>query len=138
VEKKPCPFCDIDKEKTKIICSKRLTMVVLSNPRMVPGHLLVIPKRHIEKLSELSEDEKNELFETIIEFQEKILSKVSVGCDVRQNYRPFLKQSTLKVDHVHIHLIPRKFDDKIYRNSQNCEKDLFKKLDEKEIKKRKK
>jgi diadenosine tetraphosphate (Ap4A) HIT family hydrolase len=100
----------------------------------VPGHLLVIPKRHVEKLSELTEEEKNELCNTVIEFQEKILLRVSSGCDVRQNYRPFLKEGRLKVDHLHIHLIPREFKDDIFRHIQIFENNLFKELDEKEIK----
>jgi histidine triad (HIT) family protein len=131
---KTCPFCTIDTKRTKIINSKPYTIVILSNPRLVPGHLLVIPKRHVEKLSELIEEEKNELCNTVIEFQEKILLRVSSGCDVRQNYRPFLKEGRLKVDHLHIHLIPREFKDDIFRHIQIFENNLFKELDEKEIK----
>jgi len=62
----------------------------------MPGHLLVVPKRHVEKLSALQEDERRELFEKVIQFQEKILSKLASGCDIKQNYRPFQKQSNLK------------------------------------------
>jgi len=39
----------------------------------MPGNLLVIPKRHVEKISDLNEEEQQELFKTIIEFQEKFL-----------------------------------------------------------------
>ena len=45
---------------------------MFSNPRLMEGHLLVIPKRHVEKLSELNEEERKELFDTVIEYQEKI------------------------------------------------------------------
>ena len=78
-----CGFCDIDEIKTRKLFDNRKVMVVLSNPRLVPGHLLVIPKRHVEKLSELSNEEKKELFETAIKFQKKIISKYSSGCDSR-------------------------------------------------------
>jgi ATP adenylyltransferase len=128
-----CPFCEIDKEKTIKIHSKKHVMVVLSNPRLVFGHLLVIPKRHVEKLSELTDKEKNELFNTVIEFQEKILAKVSTGCDIRQNYRPFQVQNKIKVDHLHIHLIPREYKDEIFRTTQIYEKNLFKDLDKDEV-----
>ena len=133
--KKPCPFCNINKEKTKIVSSKPYTMVSLSNPRLVPGHLLVIPKRHIEKLFDLTKKEKNEIIDTVIEFQKKILSRVSSGCDIRINYRPFQKQSRLKVDHLHIHLIPREFKDDIYKKIQINETKLFKNLSPIEVKK---
>lgn len=123
-----CPFCHINRGKTRIIKRGKNVIVVLSNPRLVEGHLLVIPKRHVEKISELNEEELKELFENIIEFQEKILSKISPGCDIRQNYRPFIKQSNFKVDHLHFHLLPRKFEDEIYQKSQIFEKQLWEEL----------
>jgi len=127
-----CPFCHIDKEKTKIIKEGEKVMVVLSNPRLIEGHLLVIPKRHVEKISELNEEELKELLENIIEFQQKILSKISPGCDIRQNYRPFQKQNNLKINHLHFHLLPRKLEDEIYQKCQIFEKNLFKELTKKE------
>lgn len=96
------------------------------------GHLLVLPKRHIESLSELKEEEKKELFDTAIEFQEKIL-EISKGCDLRQNYRPFQKQEELKVHHLHIHLQPRELFDDLYEKCQVHEKELFKEIEEKEM-----
>lgn len=123
-----CPFCQIDGEKTRIIEEKRLTMVVLSNPRLMPGHTLVIPKRHCEKLTELTREERVELFDTIIEFQAKILERYAKGCDIRQNLRPFLPQSRLKIDHVHFPLQPREFKDELYERCQQYETALFQDL----------
>jgi len=130
-----CPFCNIYEKKERIIESKEHTFVILSNPRLLPGHLLVIPKRHIEKLSELNEEERKEIFKTVIEYQEKIINKISKGCDIKQNYRPFLKQSNLKVDHMHFHLLPREFEDELYKKSQFSERDIFKKVSDEEIEK---
>jgi len=130
-----CPFCNIDKEGTKIIKEGKYNYVCFSNPRLMDGHLLVIPKRHIERLSELSKDEKEELFDLVIEYQEKILENIAKGCDIRQNYRPFQKQDDLKLDHLHIHLHPREFKDELYQKSQIFEKDIFRKLTQEEINK---
>lgn len=127
-----CPFCNIDEERTRIIKEGEHVWVVLSNPRLVDGHLLVIPKRHIEKSSKLREEEKKELFETVLEFREKILLKFSSGCDIRQNCRPFLKQSNLKVDHLYFHLLPREFEDELYKKCQIFEKEIFRMLTEEE------
>ena len=128
-----CPFCKIDKEKTRIIKEGEYNYVCFSNPRLMPGHLLVIPKRHVEKLSELSKDEKDELFNLVIEYQEKILKNTANGCDIRQNCRPFQKQSGLKLDHLHIHLQPREFEDELYQKCQIFKKDIFKPLTQEEI-----
>ncbi len=128
-----CPFCNIKKEKTKVVNEGKYTRVVLSNPRLVPGHLLVVPKRHVEKISELNKEERNELFDKTIESQEKVLFKFANGCDIRQNYRPFQKQDDVKVNHLHIHIQPRELKDELYKKCQIFEKQLlFKPLSEEE------
>jgi ATP adenylyltransferase len=127
-----CPFCNIAKERNRILEEKKHVFVILSNPRLVDGHLLVIPKRHVEKPSEMTGEERKELLETVLEFQEKILSKFTSGCDIRQNCRPFQKQDNLKVDHIHFHLIPREFKDDLYQRCQKYETDIFRMLTEEE------
>jgi len=128
-----CPFCNINKDKTRIIKEGKHTFVIFSNPRLMEGHLLVIPKKHVVKISELNEEEKKELFDTVIEFQEKILEKISSGCDIRQNCRPFQPQDNLKLDHLYIHLLPREFKDGLYKDCQIYEKGIFKDLTAEEV-----
>ena len=128
-----CPFCNIDKKRNTVIKHYKNVFVMFSNPRLMEGHLLVVSKRHVEKISELNEEERKELFDTVIEYQEKILKNIAPGCDIRQHYRPFLKQSELKINHLHIHLQPRKFDDELYKKCQIYHEDVFKELTEEEI-----
>jgi len=120
-----CPFCNIDQEKTRIIEKRERVVVVMSNPRLMPGHVLVVPRRHAEKLSELTAEERKDMFDTVIEYQEKILATYATGCDIRQNYRPFIEQSWIKVNHLHIHLLPRELEDELYQKSMKYEKELF-------------
>ncbi|OGF83053.1 hypothetical protein A3B18_02580 [Candidatus Giovannonibacteria bacterium RIFCSPLOWO2_01_FULL_46_13] len=105
-----CPFCNVDDE-ARILAQGKKVFAILSNPRLLPGHTLVIPKRHVEKIGELTKAERAELFDTAVKFQKKIISRFASGCDMRQNYRPFLSQDGVKVDHVHIHLLPREPND---------------------------
>lgn len=124
-----CPFCDATiKERQGLLHQGKEAYVILSNPRKVPGHMLVIPKRHVEKLSDLTDTERKELFDTVIAFQEKVVSILASGCDIRQHYRPFLPQSRLKVNHVHFHLIPREHEDELYQKSMKFENELFEDL----------
>ena len=129
-----CPFCNI-KNTEIILCSSKNVVVIMSNPRLVPGHLLVVPKRHVEKVSELNSSERKELFDTCIEFQEQILKNISTGCDIKQSDKPFLKQGRLKIDHIHFHLLPREFKDELYEKSQKFETDMFIDLTKEEINK---
>lgn len=130
-----CRFCKINEIKTRILEEKKFVRVILSNPRLMSGHVLIIPKRHVHKISELDLEEKKELFDTVVEFQEKIINKVASGCDIRQNYRPFQKEDDLKVNHLHIHLQPRELFDELYEKCQIHEKGVFKELKKEEAEK---
>jgi diadenosine tetraphosphate (Ap4A) HIT family hydrolase len=104
----------------------------LSDPHKVPGHLLVVPKRHVEKPWELTHEELTDIFDLIFMIEQKILGKLGDGVDIRQNYRPFLDQDGLKVNHVTFHVIPRSQDDYIYSVSEQYEDKLFADLDKAE------
>ena len=132
--KEECPFCEINKERNRIIDETENCLTILSNPALVKAHCLVVPKRHVEKISELSEKEKKDLFNEIEKFQELLLKKFS-GCDINQNYRPFIPQGRLKVNHLHFHLIPREFKDEIYEKYGKFQDNLFKDLNKEELNK---
>ncbi len=128
-----CPFCNIIQSHTeRIIHETEYTCTILSDPRLMEGHTLVIPKRHVEKLSELSANERKELLDESIRVEEKLLTIFS-GCDVTQHYRPFIAQSALKVDHLHIHVRPREFDDDFYKKVLVYEREVFTALQEEEF-----
>jgi diadenosine tetraphosphate (Ap4A) HIT family hydrolase len=122
-----CPFCNTE---DRILKENEQAKVILSNPRKVPGHFLIVPKRHIEKPWELTSEELQGVFDLIFFVEQRIVGKLGDGVDIRQNYRPFLKQNRLKVDHVHFHVIPRSSEDYLYQVSEKFETDLFADLDE--------
>ena len=128
-----CPFCEVNHKRNKVIFDGQTVYVTLSNPRLTEGHLLIIPKRHIEKPSDMNAEERKELFDTLLQFQNKIINSLAQGCDIRENYRPFAKQDDLKVDHIHFHLIPRNPDDEIYQVYEKLQKDVFKFMTDQEI-----
>ncbi len=129
-----CVFCKSIEPKSRVLYETENTFSILSNPALVKGHVLVIPKKHVEKISELNEEERGDLFEQAIKMQELLLKKYG-GCDIRQNFRPFQKQDELKVNHLHIHLQPREFEDELYWKCQIYEKEIFKNLNEEELEK---
>jgi len=129
-----CPFCDPVRNRDRTLKNGKLVYVILSDPRLVFGHLLIIPKRHVEKLSQLTAEERKELIGTAVEFQEKILEKIAEGCDLRQNYRPFQKEDGIKVNHLHLHLLPRELHDNLYQQFQIYETGVFRPLSKEESK----
>ena len=126
-----CRFCNLDGQVVK---ENEHAVVALSNPRKVPGHVLVLPKRHITEPWQLTADELTDVFKLIFFVEQRLLGKLGDGVDIRQNYRPFVAENELKVDHVHFHVIPRYKDDYIHTVSEQFEKDLFVGLDDLERK----
>jgi len=126
-----CVFC---KPGDRVLKENLTAQVILSNPRKVPGHFLVLPKRHFEQPWELTTGELQDIFQLIFFVEQRILGKLGTGVDIRQNYRPFKKADDLKVNHVLFHVIPRSADDYIYSVAEKFEKDLFAELDELERK----
>ena len=128
-----CPFCRVNTENTEVLAKREFVYVCLSNPRLVPGHTLVIPDRHVVSITELTDEEYKDFFHTIREFHDKIVhGSVASGCDIRINNRPFQKQDGLKINHLHAHLQPREYKDELYRRSQIYETELFRVLEDKE------
>ena len=126
-----CPFCD---PKDPVLMCNDYANVILSNPRKTAGHVLVVPKRHIEKPWELTKDELSAIFELIFSVENKMIGTLGDGCDIRQNYRPFQKPSNIKVNHIHFHVITRSFEDYIYQVSEKNDTDLFTELGDDEAK----
>lgn len=122
-----CSFCNVvEDEPGSVVAHFKHAAVVLSNPRLVKGHTLVIPTRHVEYPGDLTLSELAEVFELIEHTRAKLLeSKLGAGVDIRQNYRPFLPESRLKKDHVHFHVIPRANEDELYTKSMHTESELF-------------
>ena len=74
-----------------------------------PGHALVLPKRHVERLWELSEEELQECVLTVRELAGALMKATgAVGLNVLQNNARCAGQV---VAHVHFHVIPRSPDD---------------------------
>ena len=128
-----CPFCNLNEKVNRIIFEGKTVFVIPSNPRLTEGHLLVIPKRHIEIPSEMTTEERSEIFNTVLDFQSKLASKFGDGCDIRENYRPSVPENDLKVDHIHFHLIPRTLDDQIYQVYEKFQRDVFHKMPDDEL-----
>jgi len=129
----PCPFCTSAKQEQRILKEGQYAYVIFSNPRLMPGHLLVIPKRHMEgKIKDLSKEERDEIFDLIAEFQSKILEKLASGCDIRQNYKPYVENSRTHVNHLHFHLYPREYKDELHEKADIYRKPLYQDLAQEE------
>ncbi|MEO6513306.1 MAG: HIT domain-containing protein [Candidatus Saccharimonadales bacterium] len=124
-----CPFCN---PLEPIAKENELAKVVLSDPHKVPGHVLVMPKRHVEKLDDLQPEELVAIFELISFVEQRFIGSLGDGFDVRQSYRPYLKQDKLKLNHLTFHILPRSMDDYLHQVSGHYEEGLYAELDDTE------
>jgi len=96
-----CIFCT----PKEVVLSNDLAYVRTDSYPVNTGHLLVIPKRHIDNYFELSEAEKQALYELIDESKAFLDKEYSPdGYNVGVNVGSAAGQSVM---HVHMHLIPR-------------------------------
>lgn len=124
-----CPFCN---PLETIAKQNELAQVILSDPHKVPGHVLVMPKRHVEKLSELTSEELVAIFELITFIEERFIGSLGEGFDIRQSYRPYLPQDKLKLNHLTFHILPRSMNDYLHQVSGQYEDGLYAELDDSE------
>ncbi len=127
-----CPFCNLTTDsKSQVLRENDLAKVVLSNPHKVPGHTLVMPKRHIEKPWEMTSEEVQACFELIFLVEQRFIGKLGDGVDIRQSYWPFWEQGDLKAKHILFHVIPRSEDDYLFQISEGKNpEDLYADLDD--------
>jgi diadenosine tetraphosphate (Ap4A) HIT family hydrolase len=101
--KNECPFCDIN--KNYILEKWKYFSVILARAPYVRDHLLIVPNRHLIRLSELTiEEQKNliPLLEKWTKKLEKIHSEVNIL--IRDWFANWIIWKS--INHLHIHLIP--------------------------------
>ena len=104
-----CIFCKIAKMEipAKIITETKNSVAFLDAFPLARGHTLVIPKRHYEKVQDMTDNDNSDLFNTVL----KVISKVDIvtGSTLLAIHNG--KESGQEIPHVHVHLIPRQSND---------------------------
>lgn len=104
-----CAFCDKKIIKLQLYFETKNEYVLYNNIPILPGHSLVVPKRHASSIQELNSDEIKSLFETVKLVAQK-LKKIyeAEGMNFAFNEGSCAGQ---RVSHLHIHILPRKPND---------------------------
>lgn len=74
------------------------TLAILTIEPDTAGHLLVIPKKQVDKFYEMTNEEFADLMTTT--------KKIAIGLEKASGLRTILKIIGTDVAHVHVHLIP--------------------------------
>ncbi len=104
-----CIFCRISNGEipTQIITETPHSIAFLDAFPLTKGHTLVIPKKHHEKVQNMSSEENIDLFSTV----HNVISKVDklTGATLMAIHNG--KEAGQEIPHVHVHLVPRSTND---------------------------
>lgn len=107
VAARPCPFCDrVLPDRTAHRHVSTHSVAFLDAFPSAPGHTLIIPRRHVALLSDLTVEEHVDLFGLL---REVLVTMRDTGArSIGVNDGALAGQT---VPHVHVHVIPRKAGD---------------------------
>lgn len=114
-----CSFCDPVDLTWRLVSEDDVMRSFLANPRIIRGHTLVIPKRHIEPPEFLENNEAIGIFNEINRLQIAMLGRIAAGVDVFQKTRPEIPEghNGTKMNHLHFHILPSNPGSDLYENS---------------------
>ena len=104
-----CPFCEIPKmsdEEGLVVARGTSAYVVMNLYPYNAGHLLICSYRHVADLTELSQDERNEIFELSAHAM-KTLRKVSAPAGFNLGMNQGAISGAGVAEHIHQHIVPR-------------------------------
>ena len=109
-EKKRCIFCRIfeerSDEKNYVVFRTKYSYTVLNIYPYNAGHALIVPNRHVNDLSKLKKDERNDLMDLLDETQaliQKVLKPQGFNIGINLGRSAGAGYPT----HLHIHIVPR-------------------------------
>jgi ATP adenylyltransferase len=104
-----CPFC-YDNIKDRVVAEQNSVVAIQDSYPVTAGHLLIVPKRHIEDYFSLNETEKKDTGDLITKLKNRITAKDHsvTGFNIGTNVGESAGQT---IFHAHIHLIPRRNND---------------------------
>ena len=103
-----CVFCAIKAKQApaSMVYEDELCMVLMDIFPLRPAHVLVINKRHVQYVRELTEQERNHLFATANKVSQAMLKSSLHPLAVHFNINDG-KAAHQTVPHVHLHILPR-------------------------------
>ncbi len=104
---KDCPFCKIGRHELEHVqvLEDREVLGIMDLYPATPGHVLVLPKKHIETLYEMPADLGAHIMTSTIRLAEVIKEKLSPdGLNLIQSNDTAAGQT---VPHFHLHIVPR-------------------------------
>lgn len=104
-----CRFCNLKGQESRIIKTSEYMISLVPKHSFRNRHCLVIPRRHVTQINQLSNEDSSEIIQEIGRLTD--LVDLGFGSGVMQKYQPLQKENGIKMNHIHFHVFPRLQDD---------------------------
>jgi histidine triad (HIT) family protein len=104
-----CLFCEIiaGRQPAYTVLEDEVSLAFLDHRPLFPGHCLLVPKAHIETLSDLPADLVAPLFTNA----QRLARAVETGLGADGSFVAINNRVSQSVPHLHIHVVPRRKKD---------------------------
>jgi len=104
-----CPFCAVvdGSQPTALVVDDAVVVAFLDHRPVFKGHVLVVPKAHVETLTDLPVDAVGPFFERV----QRIASAVQDGLEADGSFVAMNNVVSQSVPHLHVHVVPRRRKD---------------------------
>ena len=102
-----CPFCAVT--ASRIVAGNEVAFAIPDAFPIADGHTLVIPKRHVASLFDLTDEEQAAVSRLVAQVRAKLMADMNPdGFNIGVNDGKAAGQTVM---HAHVHIIPRRKGD---------------------------
>ena len=104
-----CVFCEIaeGRRTAAVVLEREETIAFLDHRPLFPGHVLVVPRRHLDTLLDLPREGLTPLFDAA----QLLARAVEDGLQAEGSLVAINNRISQSVPHLHVHVIPRRKGD---------------------------
>ncbi len=104
-----CVFCSIvaGDAGAHVVLDDEVAVAFLDRRPVFPGHVLVVPRRHVVVLGELPADDIGPFFQRV----QRVAVAVQDGMGADGTFVAMNNVVSQSVAHLHVHVVPRRFKD---------------------------
>jgi len=107
-----CVFCDIlaGVVPAFTVYEDERTLAFLDRAPLMAGHVLVVPRAHLETLGELPPEQVGPFFQTV----QRVANGVETGMQAEGSFVAINIRISQSVPHLHVHVVPRRKGDGLF------------------------
>jgi histidine triad (HIT) family protein len=98
-----CEMCNALKEEYRLVKESEFSFCIINIEPLKKGHVMVLPKRHVNNLDDLNPNESKDILNLCAELKDKIKEKYEEDALIMLNTGKHSSQ-----EHIHFHIWPSK------------------------------